>query len=70
MKKFLVGFIGFYQKAVSPWLGNHCRFSPSCSEFAKQATETYGVFKGSVLAIKRLLSCHPFHAGGYDPPSP
>ena len=67
MRKTIVGLIGFYQKAISPWLGGHCRFYPSCSEWAREAVETYGVLKGSFLTLKRLLSCHPFHPGGYDP---
>ena len=67
MKKILTSLIRIYQKMVSPWLGPHCRFYPTCSEWARQAVETYGIFKGSALALKRLLSCHPFHPGGYQP---
>lgn len=52
---------------ISPWLGPHCRFYPTCSEWAREAIETYGTFKGAALALKRLLSCHPFHPGGYQP---
>jgi len=67
MKKILMELISFYQKAVSPWLGSHCRFYPSCSEWGKQALEHYGILKGLILLTGRLLSCHPFHPGGYQP---
>ncbi len=54
---------------VRPLLGPRgvCRFTPTCSQYAKQAISKHGVFKGLLLAVKRLLRCHPFHAGGYDP---
>jgi putative membrane protein insertion efficiency factor len=48
-------------------MASHCRFHPSCSSYAIQAIEKYGPFKGSYFALKRLLCCHPFHPGGYDP---
>lgn len=67
MKELLILAITTYQRLVSPWLAPACRFYPSCSEFGKQALETYGAFKGSILALERLLSCHPFHPGGYQP---
>lgn len=56
-----------YQLGVSPWLGPTCRFSPSCSEYARGAILRYGLLRGSVLTIRRLLRCHPFHPGGWDP---
>lgn len=56
-----------YKRFISPLLGNHCRFYPTCSEFTYQALEKYGVGKGLWLGLKRLLRCHPFHPGGYDP---
>ena len=56
-----------YQLVLSPILGPACRFSPSCSEYAYQAITRYGPVKGSVLTLKRLFRCHPFHPGGYDP---
>lgn len=59
--------IRVYQIVLSPILGPACRYEPSCSEYACQAIERYGIFKGAWLAIKRLLRCHPFHCGGYDP---
>ena len=54
---------------VRPWLGPHnvCRFTPSCSQYAKQAISKHGVCKGIYLAARRLLKCHPLHPGGYDP---
>ncbi|MBB1127038.1 membrane protein insertion efficiency factor YidD [Thiospirillum jenense] len=59
--------IRFYQLFISPLLGNHCRFSPSCSQYALEAIELYGVMVGIRLAIRRLLRCHPWHPGGFDP---
>jgi putative membrane protein insertion efficiency factor len=59
--------IRVYQIVISPILGPACRYEPSCSEYACQAIERHGIFKGAWLAIKRLLRCHPFHCGGYDP---
>ncbi|PIE64289.1 MAG: membrane protein insertion efficiency factor YidD [Desulfobacterales bacterium] len=65
--KLVMILIQLYQISISPFLGSHCRFVPSCSEYAYQAIATYGVFKGSLLAIKRILRCHPFNPGGFDP---
>jgi putative membrane protein insertion efficiency factor len=59
--------IRFYQRAVSPYLPASCRYVPSCSAYAYEAVRKYGVFRGLFLAIKRILRCHPFHPGGYDP---
>ena len=59
--------IRVYQLVVSPILGPSCRFEPSCSHYAMMAIERYGVPKGGVIALKRLLRCHPWSAGGYDP---
>ena len=66
-KKIIIGIIKFYQQAISPWKTPCCRFVPSCSEYAVLAIEKYGLTKGILLSSKRLLKCHPFHAGGYDP---
>lgn len=63
----LLTTIRFYQKGVSPWLGANCRYRPTCSAYAYQAVQKYGAVKGSFLAIKRILRCHPFRPGGYDP---
>ena len=59
--------IRFYQKGSSPLLGSNCIYSPSCSEYARQAIVKYGVVKGSGLAAKRIARCHPFSKGGYAP---
>ena len=56
-----------YQYLLSPLLGNNCRFHPSCSCYASEAVEHHGVIKGGYLTLRRLIKCHPFHAGGYDP---
>ena len=68
MKKVLIWAIRFYQKSISPYKGGSCcRFIPTCSEYALQAVEKYGAIRGSYKAIKRILKCHPFHKGGFDP---
>ena len=67
LKKFLVLIVRGYQKFISPLLGNNCRFSPTCSEYFILAVEKYGVIKGSYIGGKRILRCHPFNPGGYDP---
>ncbi len=66
MKRCILIGIRLYQKFISPFLGPRCRFYPSCSEYAYQAIECYGGIKGSIIAIKRLSKCHPFHPGGVD----
>jgi putative membrane protein insertion efficiency factor len=73
MRAILIALIRVYQWFISPLLGNHCRFYPSCSQYALEAIEQYGVLHGGWLAIRRLLRCHPWHPGGVDPvpePSP
>lgn len=70
MKALLQGFIRAYQLLLSPWLGHHCRYYPTCSRYAIEAIEEHGSFKGSQLAIRRLLRCHPWHEGGADPVPP
>jgi hypothetical protein len=67
MKSVLILIIRVYQKFISPILGSNCRFHPTCSQYAILAIEKYGAIKGSRLSIKRILKCHPFHPGGYDP---
>jgi putative membrane protein insertion efficiency factor len=67
IKKILIIIIRGYQKFLSPLLGNNCRFTPTCSEYFILAVEKYGVFKGSYLGGKRIIKCHPFNPGGYDP---
>ena len=63
----LVVAIRAYQMTISKLLPPACRFTPTCSEYAAQAIERYGSARGSALAAKRLLRCHPWHPGGYDP---
>jgi putative membrane protein insertion efficiency factor len=64
----IIWLIKLYQVAISPFLpADTCRFHPTCSRYAIEAIERYGVVKGSVLGIKRIFKCHPLHEGGYDP---
>lgn len=67
LKKMMLGMIRFYQRAISPYKRFHCIYIPTCSQYAVEAIEKYGPFKGGFLAIKRILRCHPFAKGGYDP---
>lgn len=67
MLKRAISLIGFYQKYLSPLTGPTCRFYPSCSQYSKESLERYGLVKGIRLTVFRLLKCHPFHPGGYDP---
>ena len=66
--RFLIKLLRGYKRYISPHLGHHCRFVPTCSQYALEAIEKYGAAKGGWLALKRFLRCHPFHKGGwYDP---
>jgi putative membrane protein insertion efficiency factor len=67
MKYIVQALIRFYQQAVSVHFPPVCRYYPSCSAYAYQAVEKHGLLRGLVLAVKRFIRCHPFHAGGYDP---
>ncbi|MBQ1955260.1 MAG: membrane protein insertion efficiency factor YidD [Clostridia bacterium] len=67
MKRVFLFFIRFYRKHISPHKSPCCRFIPTCSEYALEAVKKYGALKGGWLAFKRILKCHPFHPGGYDP---
>jgi putative membrane protein insertion efficiency factor len=67
LTKLLILLIRLYQITLSPWLGNACRYTPTCSNYGIQALEKYGAFKGSWLTIKRVLSCNPWGGSGYDP---
>lgn len=67
MKRLLLLLISFYQHWISPLKPPSCRYIPTCSEYARIAVERYGARKGGMLAIRRILRCHPFHEGGYDP---
>lgn len=67
MKKLIIKAIRFYQKKISPLFGPRCRYYPTCSQYAVEAVERFGAFKGSILAVSRLLRCNIFFPGGYDP---
>jgi len=66
-RKIAVAPILVYRRCISPLLPNRCRFVPTCSEYAIEAITRHGVFRGTWLAVRRLLKCHPLHPGGYDP---
>ncbi|MCY2985543.1 MAG: membrane protein insertion efficiency factor YidD [Planctomycetota bacterium] len=68
VQAFCIGMVRFYQRAISPLLGNNCRFSPTCSQYMIEAIEKYGVLRGAWRGTKRICRCHPFTPGGYDPP--
>ncbi|MDF7674421.1 membrane protein insertion efficiency factor YidD [Acetobacteraceae bacterium ESL0709] len=72
MKKSFTGIclflIRIYQLCISPFIGRNCRFHPTCSAYAVTVISRYGPLRGGWLALKRVLKCHPFHQGGYDPP--
>ena len=63
----ILGLIRFYRRFISPMFPPSCRFMPTCSEYAMEAVQKYGALKGGYLAVRRILKCHPFHPGGYDP---
>ena len=67
LSRLLLWLIRAYQLLLSPWIGFHCRFYPSCSCYAHTAIERYGALQGSWLGLRRLLRCHPLTDGGYDP---
>ncbi|MCT4618129.1 MAG: membrane protein insertion efficiency factor YidD [Marinisporobacter sp.] len=67
MKELLIGMVKLYRKYISPLKPQTCRFYPTCSQYALQALEKYGAIRGTMISIKRILKCHPFHTGGYDP---
>ena len=67
MKRFMLAAIRVYRKAISPYRPPCCNYIPTCSQYAIEAIEKYGAFKGGWLAFKRILRCNPFHKGGYDP---
>ena len=70
MRKLALAPIQFYRYAISPLMGNHCRFHPSCSCYALEAIEKHGVLRGGWLTLRRLGRCHPWTPGGYDPVPP
>lgn len=67
MKSILIALLRTYKYLISPLLPSSCRFTPTCSEYAAEAVARYGSFRGAWLAFRRVLRCHPFHPGGYDP---
>ncbi|NMM38372.1 MAG: membrane protein insertion efficiency factor YidD [Glaciimonas sp.] len=67
MKVLLLLLLRTYKLCISPFLGQNCRFYPSCSDYASQAVREYGALKGTALATRRLCKCHPWHPGGFDP---
>jgi putative membrane protein insertion efficiency factor len=67
-RRCVTTLVRFYQLAISPWLGNNCRYIPSCSCYFITSVEKYGVVRGCWRGVRRILRCHPFHPGGYDPP--
>lgn len=68
MKRILIAIVKLYRKYISPMKRvPTCRFTPTCSEYALEALQRYGAIRGSYLAVRRILKCHPFHKGGFDP---
>ncbi|WP_102274161.1 membrane protein insertion efficiency factor YidD [Cytobacillus massiliigabonensis] len=67
LKKIMIGFIRFYQIVISPLKPPTCRFYPTCSHYGLESVKRFGAFKGGWLTIKRIVKCHPFHPGGFDP---
>jgi putative membrane protein insertion efficiency factor len=64
----LVGLVIVYKLTLSPLLGRHCRYTPTCSAYFRQAVEKYGAFRGGLKGLARIARCHPWHPGGHDPP--
>ena len=67
LKGFFIAVLRVYRWTISPLLGPRCRFHPSCSEYAEEAIRRHGALRGGRLALRRVLRCHPWHPGGYDP---
>jgi putative membrane protein insertion efficiency factor len=67
MRQLLIYFIKLYRLLLSPFLGRNCRFYPTCSNYAIEAIDEHGALHGSILTVKRLGKCHPWHDGGFDP---
>jgi putative membrane protein insertion efficiency factor len=67
MQRLIIGLLRFYKALVSPLLPSACRYYPTCSEYMRQAVDKHGVRYGVWLGLRRLIRCHPFHIGGFDP---
>jgi len=67
LRRALIAFIRLYRYSLSPWWGNQCRFTPSCSHYAEQAIEKHGILRGGWFSLRRVGCCHPWHSGGFDP---
>jgi putative membrane protein insertion efficiency factor len=67
VRRILISLLKLYKVAISPLLPPSCRFVPTCSEYAREAIVRYGALRGMWMSLYRLLRCHPFHPGGYDP---
>ena len=67
LRALILHIIRFYQRALSPLLGNSCRFHPSCSQYTYEAVERYGAAQGTWMGLRRICRCHPWHQGGFDP---
>jgi putative membrane protein insertion efficiency factor len=70
VKRFLLWLIDYYQRNISPVVPPTCKYTPTCSNYAKEAVETHGALRGSLLAMWRILRCNPFSRGGFDPVPP
>ena len=69
-QRLLIGLVKGYRLLLSPWLGNACRFTPTCSHYAADAVRVHGAFRGTWLALRRLVKCTPLHPGGFNPVPP
>ncbi|MCK9530887.1 MAG: membrane protein insertion efficiency factor YidD [Gammaproteobacteria bacterium] len=67
MRRLVILLIGAYRYLLSPFLGANCRFTPTCSAYAQEAVDRYGILRGGWMSLRRLSRCHPWHEGGYDP---
>ena len=67
MRRIIVFIIRGYQYLLSPYMASSCRYTPTCSNYAIEAFQRFGFFRGLILAVRRIVSCHPWHDGGYDP---
>jgi hypothetical protein len=67
MRQILIALIKLYRYAISPYLAPSCRYTPTCSSYAIEAVQRFGVFRGGWLAMRRISRCHPWHEAGYDP---